>query len=51
MISPSLKCSYLKTPWDIMGVVKVSKRIVREVIARIFVRNKSGNKNYLVKDE
>ena len=34
-----------------MGVVKVTKRIVREVIARIFVKNKIGNKTYLVKDE
>ena len=49
--SPSLKCSSLKHLWDLMGVGKITKRIVREVIAKIVVKNKSGNRNYLLNEE
>ena len=34
-----------------MGVGKITKRIVIEVIAKIFVKNKSENKNNLIKEE
>ena len=51
VIFPTLKYSSLKHLWDIVGVGKITKRIVREVIAKIVVRKISGNKNYLLKDE
>ena len=47
---PSLKCSSLKHLWDIILVGKIKKRIVREVTAKIVVKNKSGKKTYLLKD-
>ena len=37
--------------WDLIVVVKISKIIVREVIVKIVVQNKSGNKTYLLKDK
>ena len=51
VILPSLKCSSLKHLWDLMGVDIITKRIVREVIAKIFFKNKSGNKTSLLKKE
>ena len=35
----------------IMGIGKITKRIVREVIDTIFVKGKGGNKTYLIKDK
>ena len=34
-----------------MGVGRIIKRIVREVIEKIVVTKKGGNKTYLLKDE
>ena len=34
-----------------MGIGKITKRIVREVIDKIVVKEKRGNKNYLIKDK
>ena len=34
-----------------MGVGKITNRIVREVMEKIVVREKSGNKTYLLKDK
>ena len=34
-----------------MGIGKITKRIVREVIDKIFVKGKGGNKTYLIKDK
>ena len=34
-----------------MGVGKITKRIVREVIVKIIVKKKGENKTYLLKDE
>ena len=34
-----------------MGVGKITKRTVRELIEKIFVKKKRGNKNYLPKDK
>ena len=50
-ISPPLKYSSLKHLWDITAVGKIKNRIVREVIAKIVVKNKSGNRNYLLNEE
>ena len=50
-IFPPLKCSSLKDLWDITGVSKTTKKIVREVIAKKVVNKKRGNKTYLLKDE
>ena len=33
----TLKCSYLNHLWDLMGVGKITKRIVREFIDKIVV--------------
>ena len=44
VIFPRLKFSSLKYLWDLMGVDKITKRIVREVMAKIFFNKKSGNK-------
>ena len=41
----------MKHMWDLIVVVKISKIIVREVIVKIVVQNKSGNKTYLLKDK
>ena len=46
-----LKCSSIKHLWDIMDVGKITNRIVREVIEKIFVKKKRGNKTYLIKDK
>ena len=35
----------------IMGIGKITKRIVREVIDKIVVKGKRGNKTYLIKDK
>ena len=43
--------SSLKHLWDIMGVGKITKRIVRDVTEKIFINTKRGNKTYLLKDE
>ena len=51
IIFPPLICSYLKHLWDIIVVGKITKIIVREVIEKIVVKNKSGSKTYLLKDE
>ena len=48
---PPLKISSLKHLWDTMGFGKIKKIIVREVIAKIVVKKKSGSKNYFLKDE
>ena len=34
-----------------MGIGKITKIIVREVIDKIFVKEKWGNKTYLIKDK
>ena len=39
-----LKCSSLKHLWDIMGVGKITKIIVREVIDKIVVTKQRGKK-------
>ena len=36
---------------DLVGVVKITKRIVREVIEKIVFTKKRVNKTYLLKDE
>ena len=41
----TLRCYSLKHLQGIMGVGKMTKRIVREVIAKMVVKNKSGNNN------
>ena len=41
VIFPSLECSSLKHLWDLMGVGKITKKIVREVTAKIVVKKKS----------
>ena len=51
VIFPSLKCSFLKHLLYIMGIGKITKRIVREVIDKIVVKGKRGNKTYLIKDK
>ena len=40
VIFPPLKSSSLKHLWNIMGVGKTTKRVVREVIEKIVVREK-----------
>ena len=47
---PSLKCNSLKHLWYIMGVIKITKRIVSEVIEKIVVTKKGGGA-YLLKYE
>ena len=44
VILPPLKCSSLKHLWDLMGVGKITKRIVREVIYKIAVKKKGEKK-------
>ena len=44
IIFPPLKSSSLKHLWDIMGVGKITKIIVREMIEKIVVTEKMGNK-------
>ena len=34
-----------------MGIGKITKRIVREVIDKIVVKEKRGNKTYFIKDK
>ena len=51
VIFAPLKCSSLKNLWDLMGVEKITKRIVRDVTEKIFINTKRGNKTYLLKDE
>ena len=50
-IFPPLECSSLKHPWYLIGNENITKRIGKEVIMKIFVKNKSGNKTYLLKDK
>ena len=50
-IFPPLKYSSLKHLWDIMGVGKITKRIVREVVDKIVVTKKRINRTYLLKDK
>ena len=47
----SLKKYYLKHLLDIMGVGKIINILVREVIAKVGFKKKSGNKYYLLKDK
>ena len=51
VISHPLKCCPLKHLWDIMGVGKIKKIIVREVADKIVFKKKRGNKTYLLMDE
>ena len=51
IIFPSLKCSSLKHLWDLIVFGKTKKIIVREVITKKVVKNKTGNKTYLLKDK
>ena len=51
LISPPLKLNSLKHLWDIIRVGKTTKKIVIEVIAKKVIKNKSGPKNYPLKDE
>ena len=51
VIFPSLKCSSLKHLLYIMGIGKITKIIVREVIDKIVVKEKRGNKTYLIKEK
>ena len=44
VILPSLQIFSLKHLWDLMGVGKTTKRIVREVIEKIVVTKKRGKK-------
>ena len=44
IIFPPLKISSLKHLWDIMGVGKITKIIVREMIEKIVVTEKMVNK-------
>ena len=37
--------------WDLMGVGKITRRIVIEVIEKIVAKKKRINKTYLIKDE
>ena len=46
-----LKYASLKHLWDLMGVGKITKGIVREAAEKIVVKKKRGNKTYLLKDE
>ena len=50
VIFTSLKCSSLKHLWYIMGVGKITKRTVREVIEKIVVKGKMGNTTYLINE-
>ena len=50
-IFTSFKCSSLKHLWYIMGVGKITKRTVREVIEKIVDKGKMVNKTYLIKDK
>ena len=45
VIFPTLKFSSLKHLWDLIVVYNITKIIVREVIVKVVVSNKSGNKN------
>ena len=49
IIFPPLKCSFLKHLWDLLGVGKITNKIVREVIAITVVNNITGTKTYLLK--
>ena len=51
LIFLSLKRSSLKRLWGIIVVGEITKKIFRKVIETKVVKNKSGNKNYLLKDE
>ena len=51
VIFPPLKCSSLNHPWDIKVFGRITNKIVREVIEKKVVKNKSGNTNYLLKDK
>ena len=45
VIFPPLKSSSLKHLRDLMGVGRITKRIVREVIEKIVVTKKKGKQN------
>ena len=49
IILPPLEFSSQKHLWDLMGVVKTTKIIVREVTEKIDVTKKGGNKTYILK--
>ena len=51
VIFPPPKGFSLKHLWDLMGVGKITNRIVREVIEKIVVTKKRGYITYLLKDE
>ena len=46
-----MKFSSLKHLWGIIGVGKITKKIVREVIILTVVKNKAGTRTYLLKDK
>ena len=48
VIFPSLKCSSLKHLWDLIGVDKIAKTTVGEVIIHTVSKNRPGPKNYLL---
>ena len=46
---PPIKCKSMKHMWDLIGVGKITMKIVREVITLATVKNIPGPKTYLVK--
>ena len=48
---PATEISSMNHLWDLMGVEKITNRIVRKVIEKIFVTKKRGNKIYLLNDK
>ena len=51
VILPPLNCPSMKHLWDLIGVDKITKKIVREVIMLTVVKTRSGPKHYLLNDE
>ena len=46
-----MKCYSLKHLWDLIGVGKITKKIVREVITLTTVKNIPRPKTYLLKEK
>ena len=46
-----MKCYSLKHLWDLIVVLKITKKTFREVIMLATVKNRPGPKTYLLKEE